>query len=465
MKKKRLISFIIAVTMVMSLAVSPVMAWSAVNTKCYTITTGNTMVYNSNSTSSGKKGTIYGSDEIKILSSYSNGFYYVEYPIKNGKKQGYILKSDVLISTSASTRYATSKITTYRRNNTNNTYGSIYKNDEVLVFGTRGNFTQIRYPVSGGYKFAWIKNSDANNYLKKTKAVNPTSVSLKVKLTNGSMYSNNGGFYLDGSSSSAQMKAVVSPSNADQSVTWSSGNTGIVKISSSGYATPVSNGTTTITARTVNGKTATCNVTVRQVSSPIPVTREITVYKQTDKRWKAYPYGYSSKENRKKGIHAYLGQDNKNGNGYGGGCGVLAVVNAVYYLKGTFIQPKWLADFSVSTGARYDGGTYGWLAERLCAKNGSDFGIKFVTDVANVKDAKAYLKKGNVAIVHVQGHFMALVNYNSKTDKYLVIDSCPSGNRGTSYGYRWLKESEFTGKMALSWTNESKGRIHIISRR
>lgn len=189
MKKKRLISFIIAVAMVMTLAVSPVMAWSAKNTKCYTITTGNTTVYNSNSTSSGKKGTIYGSDEIKILSSYSNGFYYVEYPITRGTKQGYILKSDVLISTSASTRYATSKITTYRRNNTDNPYGSIYKDDEVLVFGTRGSFTQIRYPVSGGYKFAWIKNSDANNYLRTSKnrsTYNDVFASLK-----GSGYSLN----------------------------------------------------------------------------------------------------------------------------------------------------------------------------------------------------------------------------------------------------------------------------------
>lgn len=207
------------------------------------------------------------------------------------------------------------------------------------------------------------------------------------------------------------------------------------------------------------------NFNIKEAQEPIPTNRPVTVYKQTDKSWRAYPYGYSSAENRKKGIHAYLGQDNSKGTGYGGGCGVLSIVNAVYYLKGTFIQPKWLADFSVRTGARYDGGTFGWLAERLCKEKGSDYGIKFVTDVANVNDAKTYLKRGNVAIVHVQGHFMALVNYDSKTDKYLVIDSCPSKNRGTSAGYRWLKESEFTGKMALSWTNESKGRIHIISRR
>ncbi len=173
--RKRFLSIILMVAIITALCVSPVMAWSAKNTKCYTITSGNTMVYNSNSTSSGKKGTIFGTDEITILESYSNGFYYVEYPIARGTKQGFILKSDVLINTSASNRYATAKIPTYRRNSNSNSYGSIYKNDKVLVFGTRGNYTQVRYPVSGGYKFAWISNSDANKYLKEEVSTSPSS--------------------------------------------------------------------------------------------------------------------------------------------------------------------------------------------------------------------------------------------------------------------------------------------------
>lgn len=262
--KKFIISIAMAVFF-MLLGTSPVMAGNYI--KCYTITTGNTMVYNSNSTSSGKRGTIFGSDEIKILEAYSNGFIRVEYPTARGAKSGYILKSDVVISNSTNTRYATAKITTYRRNNTRNTYGSIYKNDIVLVIGTRGNFTQVRYPISGGFKFAWIRNSDANNYLKNTVTVDPTSVSLKVKLTKGTMYPDKTGFYLNNFSSSAQMKAVVYPSNAtNQSVTWSSSNSNIVRISSSGYVTPVANGTTKITARTVNGKTASVSVTVKGIN-------------------------------------------------------------------------------------------------------------------------------------------------------------------------------------------------------
>ncbi len=263
--KKLLVAIIsaVAVLVIMTICPSPVMAGTNSYIKCYTITTGNTKVYNSNSTSSGKRGTIFGSDELKLIGSYSNGFLEVQYPSSRGTKTGFILKSDVVISTSGTTKYASRNITTYRRNNTKNTYGSIYQNDAVMVLGTRGGFTQVRYPISGGFKFAWIRNSDANNYLKNSKTVNPTSVSLKVKLSHGSMFSNGTGFQLNGFSSSAQMKAVVYPANAtNTNVTWSSADKNIVKITSSGYITPVSNGTTKITARTANGKTASVSVKV-----------------------------------------------------------------------------------------------------------------------------------------------------------------------------------------------------------
>ena len=181
---KRIISYIlsalIVLTIMLGTGTSPVMAATPF-IKCYTITTGNTVVYNSTSTSSGRRGTIFGSDEIKITEAYSNGFLKVEYPTAKGTKSGYILKSDVVTSTSGTTKYATAKITTYRRNSTSSTYGSIYKNDSVMVLGSRGSFTQVRYPISGGFKFAWIKTTDANNYLKKAgQSSSSQSTSSKV---------------------------------------------------------------------------------------------------------------------------------------------------------------------------------------------------------------------------------------------------------------------------------------------
>lgn len=169
---KRIISYLLAtvimLTAMLAVGTSPVMAGTPF-IKCYTLTTGNTKVYNSQSLSSGQKGTIFGSDEVKIIEAYTNGFLLAEYPVASGTKRGYILKSDVVISTSGTTKYATAKITTYRRNNTSNTYGSISKDDAVMVLGTRGNFTQVQYPISGGFKFAWIRTSDADNYLRNSK--------------------------------------------------------------------------------------------------------------------------------------------------------------------------------------------------------------------------------------------------------------------------------------------------------
>lgn len=62
-----------------------------------------------------------------------------------------------------------------------------------------------------------------------------------------------------------QLTATVTPDNAtDKSVTWTSSNTAVATVSSTGLVTAVANGTATITATTADGsnKSATCAVTV-----------------------------------------------------------------------------------------------------------------------------------------------------------------------------------------------------------
>lgn len=60
----------------------------------------------------------------------------------------------------------------------------------------------------------------------------------------------------------AVLTATVAPENAtDKTVAWTSDNTGVATVAN-GTVTAVANGTATITAATVNGKTATCTVTV-----------------------------------------------------------------------------------------------------------------------------------------------------------------------------------------------------------
>ncbi len=69
-----------------------------------------------------------------------------------------------------------------------------------------------------------------------------------------------------GTGASATLTATVSPvSAANKNVTWSSSNTAVATVSSSGVVKGVKAGTAVITARTVSGsKTATCTVNVSQ---------------------------------------------------------------------------------------------------------------------------------------------------------------------------------------------------------
>lgn len=62
---------------------------------------------------------------------------------------------------------------------------------------------------------------------------------------------------------SRYLTATVYPSNASQSVTWTSSNANIASVSSSGKVTAVNAGTAIITAKTSNGKSATCTVTCK----------------------------------------------------------------------------------------------------------------------------------------------------------------------------------------------------------
>ena len=67
--------------------------------------------------------------------------------------------------------------------------------------------------------------------------------------------------------STVTLTAKVSPDKASQSVTWTSDNTSVATVSSSGVVTGKAVGRATITAKTSNGKTATYSVTVTPVEA------------------------------------------------------------------------------------------------------------------------------------------------------------------------------------------------------
>jgi uncharacterized protein YjdB len=72
-----------------------------------------------------------------------------------------------------------------------------------------------------------------------------------------------------------QLTATILPENAtDKSVTWTSSNTAVATVDSSGMVTGVAMGKATITALSPNGKKATCSVTVNQPASSVSLSQD-----------------------------------------------------------------------------------------------------------------------------------------------------------------------------------------------
>lgn len=201
MKKtfSRAMSLFLALVIVLSLGVIPVSAasttsWASMNIstsntiKCYVKGTSNVTTYKTDALST-KSGSVYVSDEMtvkKIAKNSSGTWYaYINYPISGGTKNAYILLSAITSSANAGTQTkATAKISTiYRRANTT-TYGSSYisKGDKVYKLATSGSYTQVLYPISSGWKMAWIKTTDANKYLGDGTAQNTSTDPVTARL-------------------------------------------------------------------------------------------------------------------------------------------------------------------------------------------------------------------------------------------------------------------------------------------
>ena len=168
----------------------------------------------------------------------------------------------------------------------------------------------------------------------------------------------------------------------------------------------------------------------------------ITVYSQTDSRWGSHQYGYSNTAGTQKATIS------------SGGCGILAYVNAVYYLNGQFIQPVTLADWSVSHGYRVNGvGTSLGLYKAFADACGSQYGIKYSGETNSYDTLRNHLNNGGVAVGSAPDHLMAIVDYDNSNGKFLILDSYKSSNRHTySNGYTWETESSIKSTEKLKFS-------------
>ncbi|MEE1227511.1 MAG: hypothetical protein U0K57_00930 [Lachnospiraceae bacterium] len=132
-------------------------------------------------------------------------------------------------------------------------------------------------------------------------------------------------------------------------------------------------------------------------------------------------------------------------------CGVLASVNAVYALNGQYIDPLEIGRFAVKRGYRIlDNGTSNEVFENAAYQFGDKYGFTFDGTGESLDELKRRLKKGEVAIAHVEGHYLAIVDYNKKNNKFLLLDSHYLPKRRTcSYG-DWVKQENLEDGSALN---------------
>ncbi len=189
-------------------------------------------------------------------------------------------------------------------------------------------------------------------------------------------------------------------------------------------------------------------MTTEPLTADAAVTH-LPVQRQWDSKWKNY----------------YIGGRTM----YDTACGIFSIVNAVGWLTGKSMDVMEVGRWAYSIKAfNYSSGgtTRSLLYPKLQAKYGGTYG--FTVDCngsqgywagASSTKLKNHLAGGGVAIAHVKGHFIAVVDYDPATNKFRVFDSAPSSSRGSNktgeYGYGdvWLSQSHLqtTAKMTIDW--------------
>ncbi len=145
------------------------------------------------------------------------------------------------------------------------------------------NTVAEKYAKNHGFKFVNIGT-----------VVNPSS----VKLNRSSLTLGAGEKY--------GLIKTISPSNANQSCSWSSSNSRIASVDSNGKVTAKSPGWANITVKTSNGKTASCKVTVKSAPSSVKTNptsltlgkgESYTISENTNSGSYAWGFSWSSSNN------------------------------------------------------------------------------------------------------------------------------------------------------------------------
>lgn len=175
----------------------------------------------------------------------------------NNKSSSYIVNVVSLNISTSNTTIDISQNKTVELSVSGKNYGNITWSSNNTSIATVSN-TGI---VTG------IKNGNVNIYATESNGNVKATISIIVKTSITNISLNKTSLSLDIASSSSTLKATITPSTASSTaITWSSSNTNVATVNSSGKITRVGEGTTTITATAKDGskKKATATVTVKK---------------------------------------------------------------------------------------------------------------------------------------------------------------------------------------------------------
>ena len=101
------------------------------------------------------------SDEIRIY-QFTSSYCYIGYPTSSGAyKYGYVKTSDITsLASTANAIISKAKITTYKKQNLDTSYGYIAKGDTIyLISKSSGNNYQLIYNTGSNWKIGWVNSS------------------------------------------------------------------------------------------------------------------------------------------------------------------------------------------------------------------------------------------------------------------------------------------------------------------
>lgn len=145
-------------------------------------------------------------------------------------------------------------------------------------------------------------------------------------------------------------------------------------------------------------------------------------------------------------------------------CGIATICNAVYYLTGVEMDLVNTAIWANEAGLfNLPGvpGCYRSVFYHAGEEYGAELGFtatQYTGGTSHSEEIINHLQSGGTVAVHVPGHFMALVDYDPQTEKFLVIDPMP-GDEGR-YDTRRRGFTHTTGDW-LTAEDLSKGYITV----